>query len=71
MPKQRVILDLIKTLDDNPYLTTLQLQCSQDLGYRPGSADLSHSSYDELSTTGIRLLEILVLHLLFSETWKR
>jgi len=44
----KVISDFTKTLDDNPYLTTRQLQCGQGLGYRPGSADLSCSSYDRV-----------------------
>ena len=45
----KVVSDITKTLDDNPYLTTRQLQCGQGLGYRPGSADLSGSSYDHIN----------------------
>ena len=45
----KVVSDITKTLDDNPYLTTRHLQCGQGLGYRPGSADLSGSSYDRIN----------------------
>ena len=43
-----VVSDIAKTLDDNPYLTTHQLQCGQGLGYRLGSVDVSASSYDRI-----------------------
>ena len=43
-----VISDITKTLEDNPYLTTRQIQCGQGLGYRPGSADIAGSSYDRI-----------------------
>ena len=36
----------IGTLEDNPYLTTRQIQCGQGLGYRPGSVDVAGSSID-------------------------
>ena len=39
---------ITKTLQDNPYLTTRQLQCGQGLGYRPGSVDTAASSYDRI-----------------------
>ena len=41
----KVISDITKTLEDNPYLTTRQIQCGQGLGYRPGSVDIVGSSY--------------------------
>ena len=44
----KVISDITKTLQDNPYLTTRQLQCGQGLGYRPGSVDTAASSYDRI-----------------------
>ena len=42
----RVISDITKTLENNPYLTTHQIQCGQGLGYRTGSIDIAGSSYD-------------------------
>ena len=39
----KVISDITKTLEDNLYLTTRQIQCGQGLGYRPGSADIAGS----------------------------
>ena len=44
----KVISDITKTLEDNPYLTTRQIQCGQGLGYRPGSVDIAGSSYDRI-----------------------
>ena len=44
----KVISDITKTLQNNPYLTTRQLQCGQGLGYRPGSVDTAASSYDRI-----------------------
>ena len=38
----------IGTLEDNPYLTTCQIQCGQGLGCRPGSVDVAGSSYDRI-----------------------
>ena len=43
-----VVSDMARTLENNPYLTTRQLQCGQGLGYRPGSVDISGSSYDRI-----------------------
>ena len=44
----KVISDITKTLEDNPYLTTCQIQCGQGLGYRSGSVDIAGSSYDHI-----------------------
>jgi len=44
-----VVSDIAKTLDDNPYSTSRQLQCGKGLGYQPGSVDVSASSYSMIT----------------------
>ena len=51
----------------NPYLTSRQLQCGQGLGYRPGSVDISGSSYDRID----QYYEIHVSYQLLLVKWKR
>jgi len=52
-----IVSDIAKTLDDNPYLTTRQLQCGQGLDYRPGSVDVSASSYDRIDHHRKKILQ--------------
>lgn len=47
LPK-KVSVDLEKTIEDNPYLTTRQIASGQGIGYRPGSADIAGTSYGRL-----------------------
>ena len=43
-----VTSDISKTLQDNPYLTTQQLDSEQGLGYQPRSAEIAGTSYSRL-----------------------